>query len=391
MKHDAERRATKTANSRFELGTNVDMQRNQSQYSLTMNHNPQMTSQSRIIEGPYLGDLLEQPEVLHRVASMLSTLKFDSTISIGLRSSRFHRVVITGMGSSLHASYPLHRALLGAGIPSHWVESAELLLGFESLYDQGTLLIVVSQSGESAEVVALAKRAADFGHLIGVTNNPKSPLGQASGTVLCMNAGVESTVSCKTYVSTLAVLHWLSSQLIRGEAIVVHEELIQAAQAVRSYLTGWREHVAQLLPQIDGITSIFVTGRGNSLASTGTGGLILKESTRLHAEGMSAAAFRHGPFEMAGKNVLVLIFEGNEATSEMHRRLAADIIQGGGKAVLIGTCTSGLDAFRTPDVAESVQPIIEILPIQMVSLALAARDGIEAGRFERASKITNIA
>ena len=68
------------------------------------------------------------------------------------------------------------------------------------------------------------------------------------------------------------------------------------------------------------------TGRGNSLASAGTGGLILKESTRQHAV-----------------------------------------------------------------VPESVQPIVEILPIQMLSLALAARDGMEAGRFERASKITNVA
>lgn len=169
------------------------------------------------------------------------------------------------------------------------------------------------------------------------------------------------------------------------------DDLKQAEQAVRSYMNGWREHVAELLPHLDGITSIFVTGRGDSLATTGTGGLILKESTRQHAEGMSAAAFRHGPMEMAGENVLVLIFEGGEATSEMHRRLAADIIRGGGKAILVGPRTSGLDVFKTPVVPESVQQIVEILPIQMLSLAIAARDGFEAGRFERASKITNIA
>ena len=63
--------------------------------------------------------------------------------------------------------------------------------------------------------------------------------------------------------------------------------------------------------------------------------MILKESTRLHAEGMSAAAFRHGPLEMAGKNVLVLIFEGDADISEMHRRLANDIVRGGGNAMLI--------------------------------------------------------
>ena len=367
------------------------MPSNNSQTASVMNHKPQIASHPTIIEGSYVRDLLDQGNVLKRVVAMLSKIELDSSIPTGLRSAQFRRVVITGMGSSLHASYPLHRALIGAGIVSHWVESAELLLGFESLYQPDTLLIVVSQSGESAEVVALAKRAAEFGHLIGVTNNPNSQLGKNSGTVLNMEAGVESTVSCKTYLSTLTILHWLSAYLIRGEVGGVLENLAQAERAVLSYLAAWREHAAELLPQLDGITSVFVTGRGNSLATAGTGGLILKESTRQHAEGMSAAAFRHGPLEMAGKNVLVLIFEGNDTTSVMHRRLAVDIIHGGGKAMLIGSRTLGLDVFRTPEVADSVQQIVEILPIQMLSLALAARDGFEAGRFERASKITNVA
>jgi len=179
--------------------------------------------------------------------------------------------------------------------------------------------------------------------------------------------------------------------LIGSNVGAVLGELNQAERAVRGYLDGWREHVAELLPSLSGISSIFVTGRGNSLATTGTGGLILKESTRRHAEGMSAAAFRHGPLEMAGKQVLVLIFEGDDSTSEMHRRLADDIVRGGGNAILIGSRTAGMGVFRTPEVPEGVQPLVEILPIQMLSLALAARDGFEAGRFERASKITNIA
>jgi len=144
------------------------------------------------------------------------------------------------------------------------------------------------------------------------------------------------------------------------------------------------------LPILEGVFSIFVTGRGASLATTGTGGLILKESTRQHAEGMSAAAFRHGPLEMAGQKALVLIFEGPPSMAPLQRRLAADIERGGGRSVLVGPDTEGLAVFRWPKVPASNLPIVEILPIQMVSLAIAARDGFEAGRFERASKITNV-
>ena len=336
-------------------------------------------------------DLLTQADVLRGVREKLSSLLFDGALSSGLRSGKFRRVVLTGMGSSLHANYPLHRALSHAGIASHWIETAELLLGFGALYSPETLLVAVSQSGESAETVKLMSRAGEFGHVIGITNNERSTLGRAAGTRLTLEAGVESTVSCKTYLATLSVLHWLGAQLIHGEAHAALDELAQAERAVGDYISHWREHVAELLPLLDGVTSIFVTGRGDSLATAGTGGLILKESTRQHAEGMSAAAFRHGPLEMAGKNVLVLIFEGDEKTAVMHRRLAEDITRGGGKVALIGSHATSQNVFRLPEVPATVQAIVEILPVQMLSLALAARDGFEAGRFERASKITNVA
>ena len=344
-----------------------------------------------IIEGAYLHDLLAQPDVLRRVGQKLARASFNPALAAGLRTGLFHRVVFTGMGSSLHAQYPLHRALCGVGFECHWVETAELLLGFDALYGAETLLVGVSQSGESAEMVRLAERAEEFGYFIGITNNEASRLGRAAGMRLTLEAGVESTVSCKTYVATLAVLHWLGAQLIRGEAGAALEELSEAERAVRGYLARWREHVAELLPLLNGVTIIFVTGRGDALAAAGTGGLILKESTRQHAEGMSAAAFRHGPLEMAGGNVLVLIFEGDETVAPLHRRLAEDIVRGGGRAVLIGPETSAHAVFRLPDVPAAVRPIVEILPVQMLSLAIAARDGFEAGRFERASKITSIA
>ncbi len=345
---------------------------------------------ARIIEGNYLSDLLAQPDVLREVIGKLASRSIDATLFEGLRDGRFRRVLLTGMGSSLHALYPLHLALSNAGFTSHWIETAELLLGFEPLYSKETLLIGVSQSGESAEMVTLSKRAGEFGHFIGITNNVDSTLGRAADTRILLEAGVESTVSCKTYLSTLAVLHWLEAWLINGHAETALVELTEVGQAVRGYLSDWRAHVAELVPLLAGVTSIFVTGRGEALASAGTGGLILKESTRLHAEGMSAAAFRHGPLEMAGNNVLVLIFEGDEPTTVLHQRLADDISKGGGRAFLVGAGATGPKAFRLPAVPACVLPILEILPIQMLSLALAARDGFEAGRFERASKITSI-
>ncbi len=346
---------------------------------------------SALIEGAYFHDLLAQPDTLREARAKLAELTLDADLLADWQSGKFARIVLTGMGSSLHAAYPLHRALHRAGYTSHWMETAELLFGFEPLYSSQTLLVAISQSGESAEIVALAQQAARFGYLIGVTNNPQSPLGRAAGSKILLHAGVESSVSCKTYVATLAALHWLAAQLTGGDVRAALEELAEAERAAREYLGKWREHVTELLPLLEGIQSVFVTGRGDSLATTGTGGLILKESTRRHAEGMSAAAFRHGPLEMAGANVLTLIFEGEGGAALLHRRLAEDITRGGGHAALVGPNTEGLDAFRLPAVPAAVTQIVEILPVQMLSLALAMRGGFEAGRFERASKITDVA
>jgi glucosamine--fructose-6-phosphate aminotransferase (isomerizing) len=127
------------------------------------------------------------------------------------------------------------------------------------------------------------------------------------------------------------------------------------------------------------VRQVFVIGRGASLATAGTGGLILKESVRLSAEGMSSAAFRHGPLEMTSPSVLTCICRGHGAAISLHESLDRDIRLAGGRVVW-------LDA--PPELPEYLAPVLEILPVQMLSLALATLRGEEAGRFRHASKIT---
>lgn len=341
-----------------------------------------------VIAGPYLADLLAQPDALRALRQSLVGHTLGDGLVRQLRDGQFKRIVLTGMGSSLHALYPLHLRLSEYGCASFLIETAELLIGYGPLRARDTLLIAVSQSGESAEMVGLLKHAGDFGHVIGITNNPSSSLARTAATPLFLHAGIERTVSCKTYVATLALLHWLASVLTGGDAVAALSELTAVEPAMRTYLKKTEEHVAALGEIVVGVRSVFVTGRGMSLATAWTGGLILKESTRQPAEGMSCAAFRHGPLEMIGEEVLVLILAGEACVELLHRRLTADIVRGGGQAALIAITDATADVFQLPKVPAPLLPLVEILPVQMLSLALAARDGREAGRFEHASKIT---
>jgi glucosamine--fructose-6-phosphate aminotransferase (isomerizing) len=153
------------------------------------------------------------------------------------------------------------------------------------------------------------------------------------------------------------------------------------------YLANWRDHVRSAGAELAGARDLFILGRGASLAAAGTAGLITKESAHFHAEGMSAAAFRHGPFEMVNDALYALVLAGDPATTPLNRRLVEDIVQAGGRAALAGEDAEPA-LFRLPWVPASVRPIVEILPAQMITLALAAMAGREAGKFEHATKVT---
>jgi glucosamine--fructose-6-phosphate aminotransferase (isomerizing) len=104
---------------------------------------------------------------------------------------------------------------------------------------------------------------------------------------------------------------------------------------------------------------------------------------------MSSAAFRHGPLEMASPELFVLVFSGMGAGRRLNQKLVEDISAAGGKSALVGA-SGNPGIFCLPQVAMSALPLLEILPVQMVSLALAGLSGREAGLFSQCSKLTDV-
>lgn len=349
----------------------------------------EMSIDFSIMEGEYLRDLLSQPESVRDTLSQLRPVPELEHAARDLANGRFRRIVLTGMGGSYHALYPLYLQLVNRGWPALLAETSELLGSMAEILDPDTLLIAASQSGRSAETVRLVDFGARRPRLIGITNTPDSPLARQSDVMILTHAGAESSVSCKTYVATLTAVEWSAAALCGNDVNATVASLERAVPAMEQYLGKWREHVQALSAELDGTDDVFVTGRGASLAATGTGGLILKESTHVHAEGMSSAAFRHGPFEMLSDTVFVLVFEGSGATAVLNAGLVKDIREAGGRAALVSE-NAALDVFRLPGVPYAARPLAEILPVQMMSLALAAARGHEPGRFRLATKVTMV-
>jgi len=337
----------------------------------------------------YVRDILAQPEAVERTLALLEQLRLPEDLAAGPRAGRIRRVVLTGMGASFHALYPVHLRLGSCGVASQIVETSELVHYQAALLEPDTLVVAVSQSGRSAEILRLLEATAGRVTLVGISNSPDSPLAEHCAFTLTTQAGKESSVSTKTYVATLAALEWLGAALTGVNTNDALASVATAISPMREYLSRWNEHVELLVRWLSPVRHIFLCGRGPSLATAWEGALVLKEAAHFPAEGMGSAEFRHGPLDMVEPGILVCIFAGENRTRELNQRLATDVNEAGGMSAWIGP-ESGLQACRIPELPGLARLLVEILPVQMMSLALAVRSGREPGRFTRLSKVTAI-
>lgn len=343
--------------------------------------------QTEKLQGTYLKDIFEQPQALRDTVEALTVVSELRVIKEKLRSGQFDRVVLTGMGGSYQILHPLHLRLISCGFNSIMVETSELIHSLPQLLNSRNIIIAVSQSGSSAEIVRLMDHQGPF--YIGVSNNPSSPLALRSHITLLTKAGEEGGVACKTALTLLAALHWLGEHFTNEDPEASRQVLETAAPAVESYLTRWHKHVETLVQILAETKHVFFAGRGSSLAAVGLGAMVQKEAAHFHAEGMSSAALRHGPFEMLGPESFVMVFEGGENVREMNHRLVHDVLETGAKAYLCGV-TAPEGPFALPKINPALSPILELLPAQMISLSLSYLHGHEPGKFERITKITTV-
>ena len=341
------------------------------------------------IKGRYLSDILDQPEALRATWTQLQNSPVFDDVAVECGVERFQRVVLTGMGSSYFGLHPLSIELARGGWTPQMLETSELIHYYPHLLTRSTLVVAVSQSGKSAETLRLLEWNAGQATLIGVTNDADSPLAQETDFAVVTAAGEEFSVSCKTYVSAQMALAQLGSALCGLDGAHRLHELQPAADAVEGYLRNWETHVEEFGQLLGEARDLFLVGRGTSLAAAETGALTIKESDHFHAEGMSSAAFRHGPFEMLKEGIFVGVFAGDPKTRALNDRLMEDLSGTAAQAVLFAA-DAAQPACRLPQVSEILRPVVEILPIQMITLALAAVANREPGKFERASKVTMV-
>lgn len=345
----------------------------------------------------YLGELFQQPEALRRAIGEFPSGAADDLdrARTCLESGEFHNIVLTGMGASLHGCYPLHLTLASAiSIPSAVWDASELVHFAQDLITDKTLLIAVSQSGESVELRRLVELKQRPGMVISVTNGSDNTLAHWADVSLLTRAGDEASVSNKTYTTGLAILHLLGYRLAARSLATARDALIEAAQRLEGFLEVVERQVNQAAQSFTDARCLAFVGRGYSLASARAGSLITQEASKLPCMAYSGGEFRHGPLELARAGFRAVIFAGSGAASLPNQRLAREICEAGGHVLLVSSsdadrsAVKGMSIIPVPEVEPALLPILEIVPIQFLTIPLAQAKGHEPGKFERASKVT---
>ena len=340
-------------------------------------------------------EICSQPDALRRAAISLSEQRSELEL-VSEAHDRAATIVFTGMGSSYDACYPALNDLAGRGVPAIMVDTAELLHFRRAILGPRTLVVIVSQSGESVEIVKLAnaieaQRGRPF--VVSVTNGLVNELASRADVRLDSAAGRETGPSTLTFSAALTILSGVA-RLLAGEsagtAIDRTRTAAEGAALAAERLLEDPEAEATRLAELGRAGVLVVLGRGPARAAAEMGALLLKECGVM-AESLESAAFRHGPLELAGPGMSAIVLATEPETRRLDLGLAADLIASGAEVLVItpdGEEPKGTRGVATGVIDRALMSAVSIIPIQLLAWRLAVARGRTPGMYTRASKVT---
>lgn len=336
-----------------------------------------------------LQNIFDQAESLRCVADYQLGAGRDTLLDCADLLRRSKRIVLSGMGASFFSAIPLSYWISKHVPLAPVVETSELLHFLSPGLSDDTTVILVSRSGESVEVAKLLPILRERGiPVIGIVNVPDSTLARHADKAMLVSSLADDLVAVQTYTGTV-----LAFALI---AAAMDNRLDEASREVETLLRVLPAYFAscdrQPITYLTAARPIYFLGRGASLASVQEGVLLMHETAKASAVGMSAASFRHGPVEAVSHDFRAIVFGTQLQTRELDHSLAADLQRMGAEVQWIGPKLRDSQVHSLSvwpeEVADWCAPILEIIPVQMLAYRAAEARGIRPGEFHFASPIT---
>lgn len=304
-------------------------------------------------------------------------------------------VVLTGMGASLFAAEVAAVSLARAGVFARAIATSDLLDYELAALPSQRFLVVVSQSGESAELAGLLERV-ETDELHVITNRPDSTLAKHCRKTAVLGVAQDESVALSTYTGSLAALLLLSAGFADARRGVVAARLRAAADEIERRVPGWDAQALGLAGRLANVRSVSFIGWGWGIGSARESALLFKEGARTFSEAMSAAMFRHGAVEVVDERHAVVLFMNDRGDPRREDAWAyvAELLDLPGQVFVIGPdmprdlAGQGLVEIPAGDGTEA-SVLTEIVPVQLLAGHLAREVGFQAGIFRNTTPVVS--
>jgi glucosamine--fructose-6-phosphate aminotransferase (isomerizing) len=315
-----------------------------------------------------------------KLRELIAAYKNDDVIRRELRYARdiaansAAPVIFIGMGGSLCSSISAAIHLQANGRLAFAVDAGEWLHYAQDVWKAAALSVLVTTSGESAELVAFMKQGTG-GPLALICNNPASPCWQLAQHRLPILAGPEYGNATKTYTNSTAAGIILAAEIL-GQAW--QAEADHAAAVVENSIDRIFQVRASMEEFCRGAANLEIIGRGGAFGAAWMGALTIREMSGFRAAPHTGAGFKHGPNLDTDATHVAMIFAVGRA-ADLGVKLAAECNRKGGRVMLVSNeshePTAKLLPFRIDPVAEPWESMTSILVPQALTLAWIERNG----------------
>jgi glucosamine--fructose-6-phosphate aminotransferase (isomerizing) len=370
-------------------------------------------SASDVELGPYRHymqkEIFEQPMAVANTLELVVNARGISPQLFGAEAEEMLRevesVLILACGTSYHAGMVARYWLESlACIPCN-VEIASEYRYRESVPNPKTLVVTISQSGETADTLAALHHARTLGQerTLAICNVPESALVRHSTLRFLTRAGPEIGVaSTKAFTTQLAALVLLTMTLAKLRGRLTSEREAQLMSALR-HLPSALTHVLGIEPLIEEWAELFAKhehalflGRGIHYPIAMEGALKLKEISYIHAEAYAAGELKHGPLALVDANMPVAAIAPKDALFEKLKSNLQEVRARGGELFVFAdqdarlAPSDGVRVITMPDHAGVLSPILHTIPLQLLAYHVARRKGTDVDKPRNLAKSVTV-
>ena len=330
-------------------------------------------------------EIHEQPEVVghtlaHYIDMNAEQVRLPFELPFDLKSLK--RLSISACGTAFYAGL----------VAKYWFEQfarlpVEIDIASEFRYrgaplESGDLMVVISQSGETADTLATLRYAKEHNqHVLAVVNVPTSTIAREATVAMPTLAGPEIGVaSTKAFTCQLAALSCLAIAAGRARGVLSEDQerdLVRALIEVPRHMAEaimLEPQIEKLAQQLSKVNHALYLGRGTSYPIALEGALKLKEISYIHAEGYAAGELKHGPIALIDETMPVIVIAPYDGVFDKTASNMQEVIARGGRIVLItdpkGAEEADVDSMMTltmPRMANIVTPLVYSIPVQLIA------------------------